>query len=122
MESEARFTGIDGLREVAALRHTILIDDRLRLEFLSNLSRLFREYEVPISNRVLGRLVLALPDELSDGDEEESREAAASKERRRAGSNKSRPPKPPKTTKSPKPPAGPPECPPKPSKPRKTSK
>ncbi len=122
MESEARFTGIDGLREVAALRHTILIDDRLRLEFLSNLSRLFREYEVPISNRVLGRLVLALPDELSDGDEEESREAAASKEQRRAGSNKSRPPKPPKTTKSPKPPAGPPECPPKPSKPRKTSK
>jgi len=122
MESEARFTGIDGLREVAALRHTILIDDRLRLEFLSNLSRLFREYEVPISNRVLGRLVPALPDELSDGDEEESREAASSKERRRAGSNKSRPPKPPKT--SPKPPAIPPECPkpPKPSKPRKTSK
>jgi hypothetical protein len=107
MEPEARLTGIDGLREVAALRHTLLIDDRLRLEFLSNLSRLFREYEVPISNRVLGTLILALPDELSDGDDEESLETAPSKGRKKAGKKKRTPVKPPlngKPPKSPRPP------------------
>jgi hypothetical protein len=50
VESEDYSDTPRGAREIAALRHTLLIDDRLRLEFLSNLSRLFREYEVPVSN------------------------------------------------------------------------
>src|SRR5258705_12825383 len=72
MESEGHLTSAQGSREVAAIRHTLLIDDRLRLEFLSNLSRLFREYEVPISNEVLSTLVIALPGELADGNDDDN--------------------------------------------------
>jgi hypothetical protein len=45
VESQDNLNTPRGAREIAALRHTLLIDDRLRLEFLSNLSRLFREYD-----------------------------------------------------------------------------
>jgi len=59
-------------REVAALRHSFHIDGRLRLEFLSTVSRLLREYEVPVSNELLASLVLAVPDELSNGNGHEN--------------------------------------------------
>jgi hypothetical protein len=67
LERQEDITAFDDLREVAALRHSFHIDGRLRLEFLSVVSKLLREHEVPVTNRLLGALVLAVPDELSDG-------------------------------------------------------
>lgn len=67
METEREITSYEDLREVAALRHSFHIDSRLRLEFLSVVSKLLREHEVPVTNRLLSTLILAVPDELPDG-------------------------------------------------------
>lgn len=67
MERQEDITPFEDLREVAALRHSFHIDGRLRLEFLSVVSKLLREHEVPVTNRLLSTLILAVPDELSDG-------------------------------------------------------
>ena len=53
------------LREVAALRHNLHINGRLRLEFLGGLSKLLREYGVTANDELSGSLILALPYELS---------------------------------------------------------
>lgn len=94
----------EDLREVAALRHSFHIDGRLRLEFLSTVSRLLREYEVPVSNRLLGSLVLAVPDELADGNGHENgfeplnlqaAKTAARGSAKKAATKRPKPPKPP---------------------------
>lgn len=66
MERENDLMFYENLREVAALRHSFHIDGRLRLEFLSTVSKLLREHEVPVSNRLLSSLVLAVSDELTN--------------------------------------------------------
>jgi hypothetical protein len=53
------------LQDIAVLRHSIHINNRLRLETIASLSRLFREYQVPIKDELLGELILALPAELN---------------------------------------------------------
>jgi hypothetical protein len=69
MKGQAKSNGIEALREVAALRHTFHIDGRLRLEFLSTVSKLLRDHEVPVSNRLLSAMILAIPGELSEGED-----------------------------------------------------
>jgi hypothetical protein len=66
VERENDLMFYENLREVAALRHSFHIDGRLRLEFLSTVSKLLREHEVPVSNRLLSSLVLAVSDELTN--------------------------------------------------------
>jgi hypothetical protein len=57
------------LREVAALRHNLHINSRLRLEFLASISKLLRDYGISADDQLLSSLILAVPDELSAGDE-----------------------------------------------------
>jgi hypothetical protein len=67
LETQEDQAAIEDLREIAALRHSFHIDGRLRLEFLSVVSKLLREHQVPVSNRLLSSLTLAVADELSNG-------------------------------------------------------
>src|SRR5690349_6314537 len=53
------------LREIAALRHNLHINSRLRLEFLASISKLLRDYGITADDQLLGSLILAIPDELS---------------------------------------------------------
>jgi hypothetical protein len=50
--------------EAAKLRLKIRMNNRLKLESQALLSRLFREYDVPIADELLGALVFAVPYEL----------------------------------------------------------
>jgi hypothetical protein len=52
------------LREIAALRHNLHINSRLRLEFLANISKLLRDYGISADDELLSSLILAVPDEL----------------------------------------------------------
>ena len=54
----------DALREIAALRHNLHINSRLRLEFLASLSKLLREYGISADDELLSSLILAVPEEL----------------------------------------------------------
>lgn len=96
LERQEDITGFADLREVAALRHSFHIDGRLRLEFLSVVSKLLREHEVPVTNRLLSTLIVAVPDELSDGNGHEGNghqmRASAKKAGRRPASRKRSPP------------------------------
>lgn len=112
---EDDLTAYEDLREIAALRHSFHIDGRLRLEFLSTVSRLLREYEVPVSNRLLSSLVLAVPDELADGNGHENGfeslnlQAAKTGTRgsaKKAATKRPKPPKPPVPPIPPVPPNG----------------
>src|SRR6476661_7982511 len=51
-------------REISGLRLRLQMNNRLRLESLAALSKVFREYGEPISDQLLASVVLALPDEL----------------------------------------------------------
>src|SRR6266545_1102571 len=51
-------------REVATLRLKFQMNNRLRLESLAALSRVFREYDEAISDDLLASLVFAVADEL----------------------------------------------------------
>src|SRR5688500_19237991 len=54
----------ESMREVSGLRLRFQRNNRLRLESLAALSKVFREYGEPISDQLLSSIVLALPDEL----------------------------------------------------------
>ena len=54
----------ESIREVSGLRLRFQMNNRLRLESLAALSKVFREYGEPISDQLLSSVVLALPDEL----------------------------------------------------------
>src|SRR5688572_31161634 len=54
----------ESMREVSGLRLRFQMNNRLRLESLAALSKVFREYGEPISDQLLSSIVLALPDEL----------------------------------------------------------
>ena len=55
---------LDSLREVENLRFRFQMNNRLRLESLAELSKVFREFGEPISDNLLSSLVFALPQEL----------------------------------------------------------
>ena len=55
---------LESLREVENLRFRFQMNNRLRLESLAELSKLFREFGEPISDDLLSSLVFALPQEL----------------------------------------------------------
>ncbi|HVF50688.1 MAG TPA: hypothetical protein VNA19_11410, partial [Pyrinomonadaceae bacterium] len=54
----------ESLREVANLRLRFQMNQRLRLESLAALSKVFREYGEPIRDELLATIVPAIPDEL----------------------------------------------------------
>ena len=54
----------ESIREISGLRLRFQMNNRLRLESLAAISKVFREYGEPISDQLLASLVLALPDEL----------------------------------------------------------
>jgi hypothetical protein len=54
----------EALREIAALRHNLHINSRLRLEFLANISKLLRDYGISADDELLSSLILAVPEEL----------------------------------------------------------
>ena len=57
------------LREIAALRHNLHVNNRLRLEFLASISKLLRDYGITADDELLSTLILAVPEELSAQDE-----------------------------------------------------
>ena len=54
----------ESLREIAILRLRFQMNNRLRLECLAALSKVFREHGEHLSDPVLASLVFALPEEL----------------------------------------------------------
>jgi hypothetical protein len=52
------------MMEAAKLRMRLQMNPRLRLEVFGALSRVFREYNDPVSDELLSSLLLATPDEL----------------------------------------------------------
>lgn len=54
----------ESLQEVENLRFRFQMNNRLRLEFLAAVSKVFRELGEPISDRLLSAIVFALPEEL----------------------------------------------------------
>jgi len=52
------------LREVESLRFSFQMNNRLRLECLAAVSKVFREHETPLTDELLGSIVFALPWEL----------------------------------------------------------
>jgi len=55
------------LRDVENLRFRIQMNNRLRLECLAAVSRVFREFREPINDELLSSIVFALPQELISG-------------------------------------------------------
>jgi hypothetical protein len=52
------------MMEAAKLRLRFHMNNRLRLESLAALSRVFREHQEPVGDELLASLVLAVPEEL----------------------------------------------------------
>ena len=69
----------ESLREVENLRFRFQMNNRLRLECLAAVSRVFREFGEPITDELLAGFVFALPQELitSNGDAYERVEQVA---------------------------------------------
>ncbi|MEO8436083.1 MAG: hypothetical protein ABI596_14375 [Pyrinomonadaceae bacterium] len=57
----------ESLREVENLRFRFQMNNRLRLECLAAVSKVFREFHEPISDELLSAFVFALPQELLSG-------------------------------------------------------
>lgn len=57
-------TGEERMMEVAKLRLRFRMNNRLRLESLAMLSRVFRENQEPIPDELLSTIVFAVPEEL----------------------------------------------------------
>jgi len=53
------------IMEAAGLRLRLQMNNRLRLEVLAALSKVFREFGEPVSDELLASVVLAIPDELA---------------------------------------------------------
>ena len=52
------------LRDVENLRFRVQMNNRLRLECLAAVSKVFREFEEPINDELLSSVIFALPQEL----------------------------------------------------------
>ena len=107
---------LDSLREVENLRFRFQMNNRLRLESLAELSKVFREFGEPISDNLLSSLVFALPQELVSNGHGYVQEAGDSPLEARVDG----PPQPPLPPESPKP--GPKPGPPQPPLPPESPK
>ena len=67
------------MMEAAKLRLRFRMNNRLRLESMAVLSRLFREHQEPIADELLSLLVFAVPEELVGEAEDTSRSAILGK-------------------------------------------
>ena len=104
---------LESLREVESLRFRFQMNNRLRLEALAELSKLFREFGEPISDDLLSSLVFALPQELVSNGHGYVKQAGASPIKADAGGPPASPkPGPHAPSEQPKPgPSGPPAYP-----------
>ena len=57
----------ESLREIENLRLRFRMNNRLRLESLAALSKIFREHGEPLRDELLASLVFAVPEELNGG-------------------------------------------------------
>ena len=57
----------ESLRDVENLRFRVQMNNRLRLECLAAVSKVFREFNEPIDDQLLSSIVFALPQELISG-------------------------------------------------------
>jgi hypothetical protein len=73
-------TTSERLMEVAKLRLRFRMNNRLRLESLAMLSRVFREHQEPIADELLSSIVFAVPEELVGEAEDISRSIENAKE------------------------------------------
>ena len=106
------------LREAENLRFRFQVNNRLRLESLAAVSKVFREFGEPISDDLLSSLVFAVPNELIASNGQEFVGEAADLRAEQPGFP-SGPPQPPKPVPSgpPQPPKPGPSGPPQPPKP-----
>ena len=97
------------IREVAGLRFRLQMNNRLRLESLAALSKVFRDFGEPVQDELLSSIVLAVPEELL-GEYSASPEHRWAKATQSRGGSKKKPPPP----RPPLPPPRPPMPPPRP--------
>ena len=120
----------ESLHEAARLRFRFQMNNRLRLECLAAVSKVFREFEAPLTDELLGSIVFALPQELvsNGGNGYASVEQAASNPPEKPSGNPpdgspkpgnppDGPPKPGNLPDGPPRPGNPPDGPPKPGNP-----
>lgn len=115
-QERSAMTTEERLMEVAKLRLRFRMNNRLRLETLAMLSRVFREYQEPIADELLSSIVFAVPEELMGEGVPESTDSAPGQKPPFHPPN--RPPSPPPTSLNPPPrpphfPLNPPHRPPK---------
>ena len=108
----------ESVREAENLRFRFQMNNRLRLESLAAVSKVFREFGEPISDELLSSLVFAVPNELIASNGSGFVVGAADLRAEQPG-NPSGPPQPPKPGPSgpPQPPKPGPSGPPQPPKP-----
>jgi hypothetical protein len=63
-EEQKTVSTMEIVREAGSLRLLLQMNNRLRLESLAALSKVFRENGVPVTDSLLRTVVLAVPDEL----------------------------------------------------------
>ncbi|MEK6333656.1 MAG: hypothetical protein AABM67_01830 [Acidobacteriota bacterium] len=70
---------LETLRDVENLRFRVQMNNRLRLECLAAVSKVFREFEEPINDELLSSVIFALPQELisSNGHSKSQQKVAA---------------------------------------------
>ena len=117
-------TNQEALREVLAARHSLQVNPRLRLEFMASVSKLLRDHHVEAGEELLRSVVLAIPEELMNGNGSHqllAQRAYKSKSQKPFKPPQPKPPKPPQP-KPPKPPGPKPPKPPQPKPPKPPSK
>lgn len=101
----------ESFRDVENLRFRFQMNNRLRLECLAAVSKVFRDFEEPIADDLLASIVFALPQELVTANGNGNGHAYAAAEQQ-AGQPPESPQQPGVPPESPKPPTGvPPESP-----------
>jgi len=103
----------ESFRDVENLRFRFQMNNRLRLECLAAVSKVFRDFEEPIADDLLAGIVFALPEELVTANGNGNGHAYASGEQQ-PGVPPESPQQPTVPPESPKPPGVPPEYPKRP--------
>src|SRR5690242_11634763 len=93
----------ESFRDVENLRFRIQMNNRLRLECLAAVSKVFRDFEEPIADDLLGSIVFALPQELLTANGNGRIHASGYQETEKPPEDPQKPPEGP----TPKPPEGP---------------
>ena len=115
--------GQESFREIENLRFRFQMNNRLRLECLAAVSKVFREFGEPIADDVLAGIVFALPKELvsnngnGNGHSQQAADLSVDSQTWQAGAPPDAPPKPGAPPDVPPKPGAPPDAPPKPGAP-----